>query len=137
MAVTGDRNSTDSNFGAVIRPPSSVDSVFCLPPSGVRCSFSAFSFQISAFFVSHSFSQSASDGTGTLQKLKYGKLKAEIRHEFHELTRIDSVACWKIKLVTIGEIRVKGFVPVARTAPGNRISTPVPSVAGVSPAARN
>ena len=51
--------------------------------------------------------------------------KAEIRHELHELTRIDSMACQKNRLVTISEIRVKGFMPVARTVPGIRISTPV------------
>ena len=72
----------------------------------------------------------------TRQKLKCGKRKAEIRREVHKLTRIDSVTCQKNRLAAINEIRVKGFVPVARTAPGNRISTPVPPVAGVTPDAR-
>ena len=68
-----------------------------------------------------------------MQKLKFRKRKADIRRDLHYLTRIDSVACQKIKLVTISEIRVKGLVPVARPAPGNRISTPVPPVAGSLP----
>jgi hypothetical protein len=60
------------------------------------------------------FPQSSSDGTVTRQKLKLRKRKAEIRRELHKLTRIDSVACQKNKLVAISEIRVKGFMPVAR-----------------------
>ena len=40
-----------------------------------------------------------------------------MRRELHKLTRIDSVACQKIESVTIGGIRVEGFVLVARTAP--------------------
>jgi hypothetical protein len=46
-------------------------------------------------FSRQSFSQSASEGTVTMQKLKFGKLKEEMRHELHKLTRIDSVACQK------------------------------------------
>ena len=65
-------------------------------------------------FSRQSVSQSASEGTVTMQKLKFGMLKEEMRHELHKLTRIDSVACQKIKSVTISEIRVKGFVPVVR-----------------------
>ena len=85
---------------------------------GRNCAESKFDDTLRCGFSCQFFSQSASDGTVTRQKLKLRKRKAEIRRELHKLTRIDSMARQKNRLVTISEIRVKGFMPAARIAPG-------------------